>query len=323
MLATAPRLQPLLRWGAVILSTCVLVPTVCFWFDAPHLVTLATRIAILSIAAISLNLLIGTCGLVSFGHGMYLAIGAYSVSILQTTGVDNGFAHFSAATVVAGIAAALIGPLALRTSGIAFIMVTLAFAQMFFYLMISLRVFGGDDGMSLAGHSLLGPLDLGNRLGLFEVSVLLLAAITALSQLFNRSTAGYALRAARQNVRRAESLGLDIHRLRRIVYVVSAVLTADAGSLFANLNSYVSPSYSAWPMSGDLILIVVLGGMGSVFGPIVGAIFLLSVESFAPGLSEHWMLPYGIAIVWIVMTARHGLLGALLALRPAGKERRQ
>lgn len=302
-------------------AVCLILPITSAWLEAPHLLTLATRIAIMSVAAVSLNLLIGTSGLVSFGHGMYLAIGAYAVAILQTQGINNGLIHFIAAVLVAGGVASLVGPLSLRTSGIAFIMVTLAFAQMFFYLMISLRAFGGDDGMSLVGRSGFGSLDLGDRLVLFEVSALLLATVTALAVRFNCSTAGYALRAARENLRRAESLGLDIQRLRCIVYVLSAALTAVAGGLFANLNGYVSPSYAAWPMSGDLILMVVLGGMGSVYGPIVGAVFLLLFESFAPGLSEHWMLPYGIAIVWIVITTRQGLLGALVGRRIAGGKR--
>lgn len=296
----------------IAIATCLLFPTISAWLEMPHLITLATRIAIMSIAAVSLNLLIGTSGLVSFGHGMYLAIGAYSVAILQTLGVDSALAHFPTAALVAGLFAALVGPLALRTSGIAFIMVTLAFAQMFFYLMVSLRALGGDDGMSLVGRSGFGIFDLGNQIALFEVSALALVTVTAMAAMFNNSTAGYGLRAARENLRRAESLGLDVQRLRRIVYVLSAVLTAFAGFLFANLNGYVSPSYAAWPVSGDLILMVVLGGMGSVYGPIVGAIFLLVFESFAPSLTEHWMLPYGIAIIWIVMTTRQGLLGAFL-----------
>lgn len=288
------------------------LPAVAHLGDQAHYLTLGARVAVFGIAALSLNLLVGFSGLISLGHAMYLAIGAYAAAIPLSMGLASGWLHLAVA-VLASLGVALpAGLVALRTTGMSFIMITLAFAQMFFYLMVSLRVFGGDDGMSLTGRSDFGLLSLADPDQLYFACIGLLTLAALGSTLLFHSRMGYVLRGARQNPRRLEALGLDVFRHRLAAYLLSALLAALAGVLFANLNGYVSPSYAAWTLSGDLVLMVVLGGMHTVLGPLVGATFLILFESIAPSLGEHWMLPYGLSIVAIVMLTRHGLYGALL-----------
>jgi len=210
--------------------------------------------------------------------------------------------------------ALITGLVSLRTSGIAFIMITLAFAQMGYFLFVSLKQYGGDDGISLSQHSRFGPLDLSTADGVYFAAFLVLALSTWWLSRLRNSPFGMTLRAARQNPRRVNAAGLPVLRYQLVAYVMSGVLSGMAGLLLANLNSYASPSTMAWMVSGELIVIVVLGGMGSVFGPLLGAIAFLGLEEILKGYTEHWMVIFGPLIVLMALGGKAGMVGLLQKL---------
>jgi len=288
-----------------------LVPVLAAAFGQPYYVTLFTRIVILAIAAVGLNLILGFGGLVSFGHAMYVGIGAYAVGILSFYGVDSGYVQLAAGLLVGGAVALVVGLVCLRTSGIAFIMITLAFAQMLFFLAVSLKQFGGDDGLAIASRSQFGFFSLqGNAALYYAALVVLVACLAGIARLVD-SRFGMVLRGARANERRMAALGFPLLRYRLTAYVISALVCVVAGMLLANLTKFTSPSYMAWQASGDLIVMIVLGGMGTVVGPVAGAIALLVTEELLASWTTHWMIVLGPAIVVIVLTAKRGIYGYL------------
>lgn len=292
------------------------LPIFALAFNQPFLITLFSRIMIYGVAAMSLNLLIGYVGLVSFGHALYLMLGAYAVAILQFYGFNNGWLHLLVAVTSAAVVATLTGLICLRTSGIAFIMITLAFAQMFFFLGISLKEFGGDDGMRLEARSVLTPIDLNATAVLYYVIFALVLFTLIITWRLINSRYGYVLRSIKSNERRTKALGYKTDRYKLGAFVIAACICAVAGVLLANLSKYTSPSYGAWNISGELIVIVVLGGIGTVIGPLVGAIALLLFEEFltssgSPWIAQHWQLVLGAAIVLIVLVAKRGIYGLL------------
>jgi len=300
-----------------------LVPVVAAAIGEPYYVTLFTRILILAVAAVGLNLILGYGGLVSFGHAMYVGIGAYAVGILSFYGIDNGWVQLLAGLVVGTAVAAVVGFVCLRTSGVAFIMITLAFAQMLFFLAVSLKQFGGDDGLTIANRSDFGLFTLHSNAALYYAAfVVLLVCLAVLWRLVG-SRFGMVLRGARANERRMAALGFPLLRYRLTAYVLSALACVVAGMLLANLTKFTSPSYMAWQASGDLIVMIVLGGMGTVVGPVAGAIALLVLEEILAGWTQHWMVILGPAIVLIVLTAKKGIYGYLADLdaRRAGERR--
>lgn len=302
--------------AAVILLALAALPIFSIFLNQPFLITLFSRIMIYGVAAMSLNLLIGYVGLVSFGHALYLMLGAYAVAILQFYGFNNGWLQLLVAVASAALVATLTGLICLRTSGIAFIMITLAFAQMFFFLGISLKEFGGDDGMRLEARSILTPLDLNATAVLYYVIFgLVLITLIFTWRLIN-SRYGYVLRSIKSNERRTKALGYKTDRYKLGAFVMAACICAVAGVLLANLSKYTSPSYGAWSLSGELIVIVVLGGIGTVIGPLVGAVALLLFEEFLtssanPWVAQHWQLILGASIVLIVLVAKRGIYGLL------------
>jgi branched-chain amino acid transport system permease protein len=245
------------------------------------------------------------------GHALFLGLGAYAVGIASFHGLTNGWAQLLIAIVGSGVVAFLTGLIVLRTNGMAFIMITLAFAQMAFYLGISLKQYGGDDGIRLEARSSLFPIDLANNYALYLFIFAILCAVTYGLYRLVHSPFGYTLRGIKQNERRMLSMGYNVRAYKLTAYVISAMITSIAGFLLANLTSYTSPSYSAWTVSGDLVVMIVLGGMGTIIGPIIGAGGLLLFEEWLSGLTQHWAAPLGIAIVLIVLTARRGIYGSL------------
>ena len=290
-----------------------LVPVYARLFDQPFHITQFGRILVYAIAACSLNLLIGWTGLVSLGHAMYLAIGAYAVAILDFHGVHDGWLHLGAALAGAASVALLTGVVVLRTSGMGFIMITLAFAQMFFFLGVSLKQYGGDDGMRLTQRSVLAPLDLAGASQLYYLILALLLLLLYLSWRLLHARFGHVLRGIKANERRMRALGFDATRLKLVIYVIAACVASLAGFLLANLTGYASPSYTAWTVSGELIVMVILGGAGTVIGPLVGALVLLLLEEWLASLTTHWMAPLGLSILLVVLLTRRGLYGAFLA----------
>jgi branched-chain amino acid transport system permease protein len=304
----------------LLLCGLALVPFVATALEQPFWIAFFARIVIYAIAASALNLALGYGGLVSFGHALFLGIGSYAVALPSFYEVGNGFVHLALCLLFSGAAALLTGAISLRTSGIAFIMITLAFAQMGYFLFVSLKNFGGDDGLAVANTSRFGPLNLGSPLAVYAVSfVVLLLGLGWLARL-RVAPFGMALRGARQNAPRVNAIGLQSLRYQLVAYVLSGMLCGVAGLLLANLNAFASPSTLAWTVSGELIVMVVLGGIGTVSGPLLGALAFLGLEEGLKGMTEHWMAVFGPLIVLMALTGKHGLAGLLQRLdrvRPA------
>jgi branched-chain amino acid transport system permease protein len=292
------------------------------------LLTLFTRILILALAATSLNLIMGFGGMVSFGHAAYLGVGGYVVGILAYEGISSGFVQWPLAIVISALFALAIGALSLRTRGVYFIMITLAFAQMVYYVAVSLSRYGADDGLTIYRRSqFAGLLELSNRTVFYYVCLaLLLGAIYLVWRLIN-SRFGMVIRGARSNERRMRSIGFPTYRYRLVCFVIAGALCGLAGALLANFTNFISPAMMHWTRSGDLIVMVVLGGMGSVFGPTIGAVALLVLEETLPLLigrlgfplfgeaamraAEYWQIVLGPMLLAIVLFARGGIYGAL------------
>lgn len=274
-------------------------------------VSFVARIMIYAIAATALNLALGFGGLVSFGHALFLGLGTYAVALPSFFEIGNGWAHVGLCVALSALAALVTGAISLRTSGITFIMITLAFAQMGYFLFVSLKNFGGDDGLPIAHTSRFGPLDLGSPLAVYGVSFVVLAAATVWMARLRVTSFGMILRAARQNPRRVNAVGLKAVHYQLAAYVISGTLCGVAGLLLANLNAFASPSTMSWALSGELIVMVVLGGMGSVFGPLLGALAFLGLEEILKSVTDHWMALFGPLIVLMALVGKAGLAGLL------------
>jgi len=265
---------------------------------------------ILGLAAMSLDLLIGFGGLISFGHAAFLGIGGYAVGILASHGVEDALAQIPLALAASAAFALLTGAISLRTKGVYFIMITLAFGQMLFFLATSLAAYGGDDGMTLASRSLVaGSGFLENDRAFYAASLLALVAAYGLSRSIVASRFGRVLRGTRENAVRMEAIGFQPFRFQLAAYVISGMMAGLAGCLLANQAEFVSPAYMTWQRSGDLIFMTVLGGLGSTHGAIVGAAVFLLLEEFLSGATEHWRMIFGPLLILVVIFARGGIMG--------------
>lgn len=300
---------PLLLFGALIL-----LPFVAHALEQPFYVAFVARIIIYAIAATALNLALGYGGLVSFGHALFFGLGAYSVAIPAFYGIDNGWVHLAVCIVACGLVSLMTGAISLRTSGIAFIMITLAFAQMGYFVFVSLKHYGGDDGTTISATSKFFQFDLGQPDTIYAFSLIVLALVTWWMARLRVSPFGMVLRGARQNARRVNAVGLPARQYLLSAYVLSAILCGIAGMLLANLNAFASPSTLSWIVSGDLIVMVVLGGIGSVYGAFLGAFAFLGLEEAFKLLTEHWMAIFGLAIVLVALLGKAGIVGLLEAI---------
>lgn len=281
-------------------------------FDAPFYLTLFVRVMIWAIAALSLNLILGYGGMVSFGHAAFLGVGVYTVGILAAHGIDSGLVQWPAAIAASALCAAAIGAVSLRTSGVYFIMITLAFAQMLYFLGVSLKVYGGDDGMTIAVRSRFGGLlDLERPTVFYYTVLVLLVAFHYLSHRLVNSRFGMVIRGARSNERRMRAIGYPTFRYRLLAFVVAGAMCGVAGVLLANFAKYMSPAFMHWTRSGEIMVMVILGGMGTLVGPALGAFVFLLLEEALSGYTEHWQLVLGPILVAIVLFARRGLAGLL------------
>jgi branched-chain amino acid transport system permease protein len=260
--------------------------------------TFFLRIMIYALAALSLNLILGYGGLVAFGHALYIGIGAYSVGILASMGVTSGWFHLGAAVVFSLAVALFTGAISLRVTGIHFIMITLAFAQMFFFLAISLRQFGGDEGMTIPVLSHFGGIDLGRKSVFYYAVFSILLIYLYFSWRLVNSRFGMVLRGSKGNDRRMNALGFPTFRMCTV-----------AGVLLANLTGFASPDYMAWSLSGELIVMVVLGGIGTLVGPVAGAMALLLLEEVLSLCTDHRMIVLGPLIVFTAIMAKRGIVG--------------
>jgi branched-chain amino acid transport system permease protein len=307
-----PRLT--LRTVAIValLAALILLPAYTGFTGNRFLLTLFTRILILALAAVSLNLILGYGGMMTFGHAAYLGIGGYAVGILAHEGVVSGFVQWPVALAVSALFALVIGALSLRTRGVYFIMITLAFAQMAYYIAAGLSRYGGDDGLTIYQRSqFVAPLDLGNKTQFYYVClVLLFGAIYLVWRLVN-SRFGLVVQGSRSNDLRMRAIGFPTYRYRLICFVIAGTLCGLAGALLANHTDFVSPAMMYWTRSGDLIIMVVLGGMASPFGPLIGAVALLVLEEALSGITEYWQIILGPLLLLVVLFARGGIDGLL------------
>ena len=317
---------------AALLAFLVLLPAYTEATGNTFIMTLFTRIMILAIAAVSLNLIMGFGGMVSFGHAAYLGIGGYAVGILAKEGIDSGFLQWPLALVLSGLFALGVGALSLRTRGVYFIMITLAFAQMVYYIANGLDRYGGDDGLTIHRRSEFGGLvDLSNRTVFYYLCLaLLLATVYGVWRMVN-SRFGLLIQGARSNDRRMRAIGFPTFRYKLVCFVIAGVLCGLSGVLLANHTNFISPALMHWTRSGDLIVMAVLGGMGTVFGPVIGAIALLMLEETLPHLiglgsylvtgkevaaaKEYWQLILGPMLLLIVLYARGGIDGLIAGAR--------
>ncbi|MBA3582688.1 MAG: branched-chain amino acid ABC transporter permease [Gammaproteobacteria bacterium] len=287
-----------------------LMPLVAFLLNEPFYLTLLSRVMIYAIAAISLDLILGYGGMVSLGHAVFVGFGAYSIGILAQHGIHNGYLAFAIAILGSALLALLTGILSLRTRGIYFIMITLAFAQMLYYITTNLSQYGGEDGMSLISRSDFGSLlPLHNDTVFFYFVWLILAIILIVGKRLVNSHFGMVLRGSHSNLRRMHALGFNPFIYQLSAYVIAGSLAGLAGALLANQAQYVSPSYLHWTQSGHLIVMVVLGGLATLTGPLIGTTLFLLAEEFLSRWTEHWMIILGPALLIIVLLGRGGVLG--------------
>lgn len=295
------------------LGGLALVPLASAWLGDTYYVTLFTRVLVFAIAACGLNIALGFGGMVSFGHALYVAIGAYTVGIASIYGLSDGWLQLVLAIVIAGGISFLVGLVCLRTSGMVFIMITLAFAQMFYFLAVSIKAYGGDEGISIAARSDFQPFPALSNSGLFYAALLVLAIVLLLTRRLVTSRFGLVLIGSRLNEQRLRSLGFPALRYRLTAYMLSGMVCAVAGVLLANLTRFVSPSYLDWPISGDLIVMIVLGGLGSIVGPAFGAAAVVLLEEIVVNISlpawpelessvhTHWKIVLGLLIVAVAL----------------------
>jgi branched-chain amino acid transport system permease protein len=296
----------------VTLAALAAVPVIAGLAYQPFYLDLFRRIMIFAIAAVSLDIILGYGGMVSLGHAAYLGIGAYAVAVPALHGIHSAWLQWPLAMALSGLAALLIGAVSLRTSGVYFIMITLAFAQMLYYIGISIEPWGGDDGMRLAGRSQLGgPLDLGDPHVFYYVVLALLAALLLVGERVVEARFGTVIRAVKSNEARLQAIGVASFRYKLAAFVLAGAVCGLAGALLANQTEYLTPSFMHWTRSGDIIVMVILGGMGTLVGPVLGAAALLLLEHVLSAWTVHWQVILGPLLVLVVLYARGGLSSVL------------
>jgi branched-chain amino acid transport system permease protein len=309
-------ITPRIVVNTALIAVLALVPLYTALTGNAFTLTLFTRIVILAIAALSLNLIMGFGGMVSFGHAAYLGIGGYVVGILAKEGVASGFVQWPIAIAASALYALVVGALSLRTRGVYFIMITLAFAQMIYYVAIGLDRYGGDDGLTIYKRSQFGALlDLDNRTVFYYLClVLLLAGIYLVWRIVN-SRFGMVIQGARSNERRMRAIGFPTFRYKLLCFVVAGAMCGLAGALLANHTNFISPAMMHWTRSGDLIVMVVLGGMQAIFGPLIGALTFLVLEEGLSRVTEYSNLILGPFLLFVAIAMHGGIDGLIAGVR--------
>lgn len=302
-----------------------------FWLDV------FTRLVILAIAAVSLNLVLGYGGLVSFGHAAFIGLGAYAVGVpvhhyingeFESIATVNGWFHIALAVAVSALYALITGAISLRTRGVHFIMITMAFGQMVFFAIVSIETYGGDDGLTIYERSEFGLININEPLQLYAVAFLSLCAALFMVHRIVNSRFGMVLRGAMGNEERMKALGYNAYLYRLVAYVISGAMAGYAGALLGNFTTFISPEMMDWTRSGELMFMVILGGAGYLFGPVIGtAVYLLLEEALQDGMkalqsifgletdiSIYWHLPFGLLLILAVLFLRGGISGFLSSL---------
>ncbi|MGH7311288.1 MAG: branched-chain amino acid ABC transporter permease [Candidatus Rokuibacteriota bacterium] len=289
-----------------------LVPLLASVLNQPFYIDLFRRIMIFAIAALSLDLILGYGGMVSFGHAAYLGVGAYAVGILAYHGMSNGYVQWGLAIVASALVALVIGAVSIRTSGVYFIMITLAFTQMLYYLGISIEEYGGDDGMRLAMRSQFpGVIDLRDPTAFYYLVLGILVLFLLLGHRIVDARFGMVIRAARSNEARTLAIGFSPYRYKLAAFVIAGAMGGVAGALLVNHTEYLTPEFMHWTRSGEIMFMVILGGMGTLVGPLVGAVVLLLLEDVLSAWTVHWQIILGPFLVLVVLFAKRGLIGLL------------
>ncbi|WP_380055441.1 branched-chain amino acid ABC transporter permease [Falsihalocynthiibacter sp. SS001] len=315
------------RWlNTVVLLGLFLIPAWAYATDEPFIITLATKVAIFALAGVGLNIALGLGGLVSLGHAAFFGIGGYAMGILAShaqnytplmnapfliDGTNSMPIIWLVAIIASGLAALAIGAICLRTSGVYFIMITLAFGQMLYYFAISWPTYGGEDGLSIYVRNSFPGLNTLDPIQFFAIAFIILLLALLGSATLAKSQFGLTLNAARQSAIRVETTGISTYRVRLIAFTISGMVTGLAGSLFADLNRFVSPTMLSWHTSGEIMMFVILGGVARLSGPVVGAALFITLEHFLGGISIYWHVFLGAILLCIVLFAPGGLIGMI------------
>ena len=303
------------RSYAALLLVLAAAPFILEWIDQPFYLDLLSRALILGIAAVSLNLILGFGGMVSLGHAAYIGIGAYCVGIPSYYDYYNGWLHMALALSVSASFALVTGAISLRTKGVYFIMITMAFSQMVYFTFLSLEEYGADDGLVIYSRSEFPAwlsMDSSTSLYYWIFAVLLLALFFTHRLVHARF--GRVIVGAKFNEQRMQALGFNTYRYRLACYVISAMICSLAGMLFGNFTGFISPDMMGWARSGELIFMVIIGGVATLFGPLVGTLVFVLLEEFLSAITVYWHLIFGILLVALVLFGKGGIHGWLSRL---------
>ena len=310
----------------LVLALLAAVPLWAYVSDEPFTITLSTKVAILALAGVGLNFALGLGGLVSLGHAMFFGIGGYAMGILAShaqsytpiydglfvlEGTKSMLVIWLVAVLAGATAALVIGALSLRTTGVYFIMITLAFGQMFYYFTISWPAYGGEDGLSIYMRNGFPGLNTLDPIQFFALCYGILLIVLYFFWRLERAPFGLVLKASRQNPLRVTTVGLGVYRIQLIAFVMSGAVTALAGALFADLNRFVSPSMFSWQTSGEIMIFVILGGIARLCGPVIGAAVFILLEQILGDLSQFWHIYLGVLLLVVVLFAKGGLTGLI------------
>ncbi len=310
-------LRPIFVYRAFVLALCATMPVLAPLVGEPYWTDVFLRIMIWAIAAVSLDLILGFGGMISFGHAMFIGLGGYTVGILAYHEIFNGFIQWPLAVLISGAVAALIGAVCLRTRGIYFIMITLAFGQMIYFLAVSAEEYGSDDGLTIEGRSEFEirfgdtslALDLSDPMVFYYLVFGILMAVLWIVQRLVNSRFGMVIKGIKSNEGRMAAIGFDPFRYKLVCFIAAGMIGGLAGVLMANGEKYISPDMMHWTKSGELIFMVVLGGMATVFGPVTGAVVFLFLSEILSNITHNWHLIFGPFLVLVVLFARRGIDG--------------
>ncbi len=313
--------------NSAVLMGLFIFPLWAWVVDEPFLITLATKTVILALAGVGLNIALGMGGLVSLGHAAFFGIGGYAMGVLAShaqsydpilqspiliEGTRSMPIIWLVAILASGLAALAIGALSLRTSGVYFIMITLAFGQMLFFFAISWPAYGGEDGLSIYVRNEFPGLNTLDPIQFYAIAYVILAGVLLFAFRLRQSPFGLALNAARQSASRVMTVGMSPYRLQLVAFTLSGMITGLAGALFADLNRFVSPTMFSWQTSGEIMVFIIIGGVGRLFGPVIGAVLFVILEHVLGGISDYWLIYLGVLLLFIVLFARGGVIGTLV-----------
>ncbi len=303
------------KYLLLIVIIFIFMPIYSSFINQPYINDIVAKIMVISIAALSLNLILGYAGMISLGHAVFLGIGGYSIGILNFYNIDNGWIQLLLCILCSGFLGFIIGSLSIRTTGVYFIMITLAFAQMIYFFFVSLEALGGDDGMNIS-RSYFHLIDINEDINLYYlICIIFIISLFSIVKIV-RSRFGITIQAIKSNEDRAKSLGVNVFKFKISAFVIASIICGLAGFLYANLNEYIAPNIMHWSRSGELIIIVIIGGIGTLYGPIFGtAAFVLLEEylpqlldNFFPGYGDNWMIIFGPILISLVFFPKGKLL---------------